>query len=289
MRWAEPDLDHAVEGLTWVYQNRASAKARAVGAAHKLRGSFSFERVGAMAKARLTDLLQQSNPQKLAAIRRGLRPQSLPIPGDWFDADYFEHGLKSNWERGYSWSIFKGLFEDAATYLAEMFPEARSFLDAGCAKGFLVKALHQRGLDAWGFDHSPWVISSAEAEAQPFIQLADAVAVDYDRGFDVMIAMSLFEALTEEQIKVFLTRARAWVQQALFATIPTIAPGASGPIRGDRDLSHITMHDRAWWQRQFIDAGWRQDPIHRAFERACQAHSLPTRMGWSVYVFSPGG
>jgi hypothetical protein len=156
MRWAEPDLAHAIEGLTWVYQKRATAKARAIAGAHELRGRFSFERVGAMAKARLTELLHQSNPQKHGRICQELRPERLPIPGDWFDSDYFEHGLKSNWEHGYSWPDFKGVFQDTALYLAEMFPEARSFLDVGCAKGFLVKALRQRGLEAWGFDHSPW-------------------------------------------------------------------------------------------------------------------------------------
>jgi ADP-heptose:LPS heptosyltransferase len=290
MRWAEPDTDHAIEGLTWVYQNRKAAEARAIAAAHELRTSFSFERVGAMAKARLMELLQQSNPEKLATVRRDgrdLRPQSLPIPGHWFDADYFEYGLKSNWGRGYNWQDFKGVFRDAADYLTEMFPEARSFLDAGCAKGFLVKTLRQRGLDAWGFDHSPWAINRGETEAKPFIRLADTGTIDYDRRFDVLVAMSLFEALTEEQIKIFLTRARAWIKQALFATIPTVAAGDSGPIPGDHDLSHVTLHDREWWQRQFIDAGWSQDPVHRAFERACQRHSVPNRMGWTVYVFSP--
>ena len=71
----------------------------------------------------------------------------LPIPGDWYDADYFEHGLKSNWDRGYTWPLFKGVFEDTARYLEEMFPEAASFLDVGCAKGFLVKALREARLN----------------------------------------------------------------------------------------------------------------------------------------------
>ncbi|MET3159981.1 glycosyltransferase family 9 protein [Bradyrhizobium diazoefficiens] len=282
MRWAEPDLAHAAEGMAWVYKHREAARARALAAAHGLRASFSFEQIGAMAKARLIDLLQTSTHQEPAA----LRPQSLPIPGDWYDADYFENGRKSNWDRGYTWPMFSGIFEDVATYLTEVFPEARSFLDAGCAKGFLVKTLRQRGLDAWGFDHSPWAISKVEPEAKPFIRLAD-LAVDYNRQFDVLVAMSLLETLTEEQLKAFLGRARTWIQQAVFATIPTLAPGTSGPIPGDRDLSHITLRDREWWLRQFVDAGWRQDPIHRAFERICQTQSLPTRMSWDVYVFSP--
>lgn len=291
MRWAEPDIAHASEGMAWVHRNRDAAKARAMTAARKLQTEFSVEQVGALAKARLIELRDRANPPKPVAVRRAepdRRPRSLPIPGDWFDADYFEHGLKSNWDRGYHWPIFKSLFEDTAAYLAEMFPDAKSFLDAGCAKGFLVKALRQHGFDAWGFDHSPWAITRVEDEAKPFVRLADTAGVDYDRKFDVMVAMSLFEAMTEEQIAAFLTRARAWTGQALFATIPTMAVGVSGPISGDRDLSHITLRDREWWLRRFRDAGWRQDSIHRAFERTCQTHLFPTRMGWTIYVFSPG-
>lgn len=290
MRWAEPDIAHAAEGMAWVYEHREAGRARAVAAAPGLRQSFSFEQIGAMAKARLTELLQRSNPQKHALVyrdRRDLQPDRLPIPGDWFDSDYFEHGLKSNWDRGYRWSEFKGVFQDTAAFLAEMFPEARSFLDAGCAKGFLVKTLRQRRLEAWGFDHSQWAIDRAEGEAKPFLHLAELATAEFEQRFDVMVAMSLFESLTEEQIHSFLRRARAWVNQALFATIPTISPNDCRTSAGDRDLSHITMRDRKWWLSQFIDAGWRQDALHRAFERQCQAHALPRRMGWNVYVLSP--
>jgi ADP-heptose:LPS heptosyltransferase/2-polyprenyl-3-methyl-5-hydroxy-6-metoxy-1,4-benzoquinol methylase len=287
MRWAEPDLGHAVEGLTWVYQNRATAKSRAIAAAHELRRRFSFERVGAMAKARLSDLLQQSNPQKLAAIRRDLRPKSLPIPGDWFDADYFEHGLKSNWEHGYSWSTFRGIFEDMSSYLAQIFPEARSFLDVGCAKGFLVKTLRDRGLEAWGVDHSPWAIAQAESAAKPFLRLADVTAIDHDRRFDVVVMMSILESLTEAQLDLLLPRARSWAVQAMLVVIAT-AGNVAKQTRADHDLAHITIRDRAWWIDRFLAAGWRQDTIHRWFERECQRHKLPQQMGWDVLVFSPG-
>jgi cyclopropane fatty-acyl-phospholipid synthase-like methyltransferase len=130
-------------------------------------------------------------------------------------------------------------------------------------------------------------IRSQPVGEKPFVQLADIATAEYEHPFDVMIAMSLFESLTEEQIRSLLTRARAWVKQALFATIPTISLNESGAIVKDRDLSHITMRDRQWWLSQFIDAGWHQDALHRAFERVCQDHTLPRRMGWTVYVFSP--
>jgi 2-polyprenyl-3-methyl-5-hydroxy-6-metoxy-1,4-benzoquinol methylase len=287
MRWADADLDHAVEGLTWVYNNREAAKARALAAAHGLRNSFSLEQVGAVAKARLMELLQQSNPQKLSAIRqpgRDLRPQSLPIPGDWFDADYFEHGLKSNWARGYTWSNFKGIFEDAATYLVQMFPEARCFLDVGCGKGFLVKTLRHRGPEAWGFDHSSWAISHAEATAKPFLKLADAIDVDYERSFDVVVAMSILESLTEQQLDEFLPRARAWAAQAVIAVIATsssagsalttatslTSPCATAPGGSNASVRPVGIRTRC------------------TVGSSTNVENLPRRMGWEIFVFSPG-
>lgn len=293
MNWAEPDIGHAGEGLRWICEHRDEARAGAAEAARQLTASFSLERIGEAAKARLTELLARSNPRKVSAIRvsevDSLRPPALPISGDWYDADYFERGLKSNWDRGYSWALFRGLFEDAAAYLAETFPEARTFLDVGCAKGFLVRALRERGLEGWGLDHSAWAISQAEATTQPFLQLADAASANYQQQFDIVVAMSVLESLTEEQIRAFLPRARGWARQALWATIPTVDQAV--PDRrasGDRDLSHITMRPRAWWRERFAEAGWRQDYIHRRFESECQKHPLPARMGWTVYLFSPG-
>jgi ADP-heptose:LPS heptosyltransferase/2-polyprenyl-3-methyl-5-hydroxy-6-metoxy-1,4-benzoquinol methylase len=289
MNWAEPDLAHAAEGLRWVYDNRDAARARAAQAAERMAADFSLERVGALAKARLLHLLEHRRASKAALPGNGkpaIQSPAAPIPAAWFDAGYFEHGLKSNWREGYRWPLFEGVFRDTAAYLAEMFPGARSFLDIGCAKGFLVRTLRERGLDAWGFDHSAWAIAHADADARPFLQQADVAAAQYDRPFDVLVAMSVLESLSEDQIHAFLPRARPWARQALLAVIAT--PENSAHMAGrDRDLSRITLRDRQWWRRQFAAAGWRQDAACLALERQCRAHPLPRRMGWSIHVYSP--
>ena len=94
-------------------------------------------------------------------------------------------------------------------------------------------------------------------------------------------------SLTEEQIRTFLPRARNWAEQALVAVIPTFNGSANRAV-DDCDLSHITMRDRDWWCGRFLEADWRQDAMHRVVERLCQSHPFPTKMGWSVYTFSPG-
>jgi len=220
--------------------------------------------------------------------RQRLNPP-IPIPGDWYDQDYFENGLKSNWAHGYSWTLFASLFQETAQFLTEFFSEADSFLDIGCAKGFLVRALHERRKEGCGFDHSRWAIDQADAVAKPFLRLASVDEVHFDRQFDVLLALSMLESLTEGQLQAFLTRARAWTRQAFFATITTLPPAVErqAASRPDCDLSHVTMQPRAWWQAAFLRAGWRQDYLHRAVERSCQAHQLPAKMGWEVFIYAP--
>lgn len=293
MNWAAPDIDHAAELMRQAAGNHAELSRRCAISAERLREKFSLETVGAAARTRLLELLRKTNPQKWERLRPVQRPAlpapSQPIPADWYDADYFENGIKSNWRNGYSWALFRGVFEDAADFLIRSFPDAVTFLDVGCAKGFLVRALRERGREAWGIDHSPWALRTAENCAKPFLSPADVNDAGFERTFDVVVAMSLFESLTEEQIHAFLPRARAWTRQAMFAVIATTQNGThAANASGDRDLSHINLRPREWWRERFSEAGWKQDAVHKIAERACQSDPLPKKMGWTIYLFSPG-
>jgi hypothetical protein len=219
---------------------------------------------------------EQRQRRSLEIHRSSLAP-AIPIPSDWYDADYFEHGLKSNWHRGYAWSSFQGLFVEAAAFLHEMFPSARSYVDAGCAKGFLVKALRERGLEAQGFDHSSWAIEHSEPNARQFLRLASIEFIEYaDKCTDLLVAMSLLESLSEKQISVFLTKGRRWARTALFLTLPRQG-------NHDRDLSHITIREPSWWRQRFNEAGWREHEL----QEAARQHPLPQKMNWQAFVLEP--
>jgi len=293
MHWAEPDTGHASEHMRTVRSRPEEARARAGEAAKKLAQEFSLEAIGKRARQRLTELLRRPNIVKRGLINgarqeRDLRP-TVPIPGEWFDADYFEHGRKSNWKNGYHWRDFAGLFRETAEFLATMFPEAESFIDAGCAKGFLVRALRERKKEAWGFDHSHWAIEHAEESARPFLLCKSAGSAVFDRSFDVTMAFSLLENLTEEQALQFLQCARVWTRQALVAVVLTCEGNNERAriLADDRDLAHLTLQSRAWWHERFLRAGWRQDALHRVSERACQIHPLPSRMNWKIFAYAP--
>jgi len=294
MQWAEPDLRHASELMRWVVENREAARQRAAAAAARIHSHYSLGTIGETAKQRLIGLLKQTRPDRWREFgekqRAKLATPAVPIPGDWYDEDYFETGLKSNWDRGYTWRMFSGLFDETAGFLTGVFPEAESYLDAGCAKGFLVRALRERGKDCWGFDHSHWAITRAEAAARSFVIHNGVDDITFNRRFDVLTAFSLFESLTPDQSIAFLIRAREWTNQALFASIPSFDHEEDERSRADvedRDLAHITIRARQWWHDLFLDAGWRQDAVHRIAQQALQRHELPSRMGWKLYLYVP--
>lgn len=295
MRWAEPDLEHARELMRWVFENRDEARETAAGAAPRIQTQYSPRTIGEMAKERLIWLLKQTRPERWkefgARQRSALAAPGAPIPGEWYDQDYFETGLKSNWDQGYTWRVFAGLFNATADFLINAFPEAASYLDAGCAKGFLVRTLRERGKDCWGFDHSRWAVTRAEESARSHVIHEGVDQVSFDRKFDILTAFSLFEGLTPEQSIAFLTRARRWTGQALLASIPSFDDDEEERNQArveDRDLSHITMRTRRWWHELFLSAGWRQDAVHRIAQQALQRHELPSRMGWKLYLYVPG-
>jgi 2-polyprenyl-3-methyl-5-hydroxy-6-metoxy-1,4-benzoquinol methylase len=290
MRWAEPDVAHAIELLRAAYREQTLTRARAQAGAVRIRERFSLERVGADARDRLIILRDARRSGRQLSLRSTvpapvghLATPPIPVPPSWYDADYFEHGVKSNWTRGYHWSLFAGLFRATATLLCELFPHNESFLDAGCAKGFLIRALIERGRDCTGFDHSRWAVDHAERMAAPHIACVGAAEYTFPRPVDVLLAFDLLSHLTEDEAEAFLRRARAHVSRSLFATLPSERVSAS-----DRDRTHVNRRDRAWWSALLARTGWRHDAASDALEYSSQQHALTQRMDWIVIVASPG-
>ena len=159
------------------------------------------------------------------------------------------------------------------------------YFDAGCAKGFLIRALRDAGREARGCDISEWALSRADEETRQFISLAAAEDADWLDEHDVLTAFHLLAQMTEAQIDRFLSNARLRTRIGITAVIPLLRSDGTAPAG---DLGHITWRDRSWWHERFLNAGWRQDPLHQAMEKACQRQPLPQRMGWEIFLYTAG-
>lgn len=179
-----------------------------------------------------------------------------------FDADYYENGIKtkkSNY-KDYSWARLGGEFARTAAHIQKHFTPS-SVLDVGCAKGFLVKALRDLGIEAYGVDASEYAVANAHPDIKEFITLGLAEALTHgDSSFDVVTCFDTLEYLTPRDVPRAIKNLLAIAKRYVILCIPTKkAPG-------DLDASHNTIRPRQWWVERFEKYGGVVEPSGKYFD-----------------------
>ena len=195
-------------------------------------------------------------------------PEGIKIDPVYYDAEYYAGVPKSNWDKPYTWENMKNTFYMWAKFVLTAFPDAGSFLNAGCARGFLERAVLEtvahngKKMPEWlGFDVSHYAIVNAEEKAKPLIQQADIDEFIFPHVFDVLLCLDVLEHLTEKQLRRFLQRSRQYINDCGFFYVATDSK------INRLEPSHITMKSREWWNTLFIESGWTQNDETREFER----------------------
>lgn len=198
-------------------------------------------------------------------------PPGQKIPGSWYDADYYAGSPKSNWDKAYTWENYMPTFAAWAEFVLSAFPESRSFLDVGCAKGFLGKALlstvelnQKPPIEYRGFDISPEGIAGAVKEIKPFLTCSSVDDYVFDRRYEVMLCLDMIAHLTEEQSEAFLRRSRPFIDDCGIFVIELDTP------ENHIEPSHITLRSREWWHGMFNRTGWTQNDELREFQEIAQ-------------------
>src|SRR3954447_6886411 len=93
---------------------------------------------------------------------------SPTVTDELFGEDYFRSHCGIPYERNSHWlNFFGGIANEIIRSL-----RPQRVLDAGCAWGFLVEALWDRGVEAWGIDISSYAISNVRRDIKPFCKSA---------------------------------------------------------------------------------------------------------------------
>jgi GT2 family glycosyltransferase/outer membrane murein-binding lipoprotein Lpp len=179
-------------------------------------------------------------------------PPSLPRafakePGDpaaWYDEDYYKHGLDLPYERSDHWLSFFGGIADRI--VATLSPQ-RVF-DAGCAWGFLVESLNDRGVETWGRDLSPFAISRVRPDMRNRCSVG-SLAEPMHGPYDVIACIEVLEHILPEETEVVLDNLCGATSRILFSSTPT-----------DFDEpTHVNVQPLAQWLRAFADRGFWPD------------------------------
>ena len=130
----------------------------------------------------------------------------------------------------------------------------RRVLDAGCAMGFLVEALRDRGVDAWGIDISHYAIQSVRSDIKPYCQEMSMLDYPSGRPFDVVTCIELLEHIPADKLPQMSAKIATLTDTILFSSTPS---DYSGP-------THVSVKPIEEWLDLFSNYGFSFDPLFDA-------------------------
>jgi SAM-dependent methyltransferase len=235
------------------------------------------------------------------------------VHGDFYGADYYRSPGSNN-ESAISYDDSDDK-RTMAGLLVTSFGPKRS-LEVGCATGLMVKAMRAYGVDASGFDFSPWCIENASPQVREWVRRDDVLDLARPPApYDLVLALDVLEHLPPEQVPVALANIVASTAPGgiVFAVIPAYGPNQYGteifkleldswkrdaalgvpfvhlPLddKGRPHLGHLTHATIGWWEQAFARAGLlRLGRVERVLHDRYDSSVQFARRSFSV--FAPG-
>ena len=134
------------------------------------------------------------------------------------------------------WSAFFGKIADD---LVRTFRPQRVF-DAGCALGFLVEALWDRGVVTYGRDISDYAISQTRADIQPFCSVG-SLTDPIEGQFDLVVCIEVLEHMTEADGMRAIANMTAAADRVVFSSSPDDLT----------ETTHINVKPAIYWMKAF--------------------------------------
>jgi O-antigen biosynthesis protein len=163
-----------------------------------------------------------------------------------YGADYYEHYSQGEitYEHSPHWLAFFGHIADR---LIEDF-HPRTSLDAGCAIGLLVEAMHDRGVDAEGIDFSDFAISESRDDIRQFLTVG-SITTPLGKRYDLITCLEVLEHLTPEDADLAIVNLCASTDELVVSSTPMHY----------RDPTHTNIHPQEYWSERFARQGFIRD------------------------------
>jgi len=126
--------------------------------------------------------------------------------------------------------------------------QPRSVLDVGCAKGFLVEALRDRGVEAFGLDVSEYAISECREDIRPYCWVGSAVD-PFPQRYDLIVCMEVLEHRPNRDAEMAAVNLCKYADDILFSSTPD----------DFTECTHINVQPFEYWAGLFAKHGFYRD------------------------------
>ena len=161
-----------------------------------------------------------------------------------FDENYFATSCGEPYERSEVWL---NLFSSFAERIQRDINPA-SVLDAGCAMGFLVEKLRERGIEAWGVDISEYAIGEVAASIKEYCWIG-SVTEPFPRKYGLIVSIEVLEHLPQEQAESAVANLCKFTDDVLFSSTPY----------DYKETSHFNVQPVEYWAELFAKEGFTRD------------------------------
>jgi hypothetical protein len=163
---------------------------------------------------------------------------------DLYGAYYYAHGCGRPYQRDQGWlDFFGGIAERIVSGI-----QPESVLDAGCAWGFLVEGLRQRGVQAFGVDVSEYAIGNVHESIKPYCWVG-SVAEPFPRTYDLITCIEVLEHMPREQAEQAVENLCRHTGDVLFSSTPF----------DYKEATHFNVQPPEYWAELFARQGFFRD------------------------------
>jgi len=160
---------------------------------------------------------------------------------------YYRHDCGIPYERNEHWLGFFGAMADAI--VRDLRPT--TVLDAGCAMGFLVEALRERGVEAWGIDVSEHAIAQVHESAAEYCAVG-TLAEPLPRRYDLIVSVEVLEHIPPTEANAALANLCAATDRLLLSTTPD----------DYGEATHLNVQAPEIWSAMLAQNGFLRDTEH---------------------------
>ena len=161
-----------------------------------------------------------------------------------YNEDYYKSHCGECYERGNGW---EEIFAKQAEIITRDF-QPKTTLDVGCAAGYLVEGLRDRGVNAYGIDVSDYALSIVREDIKPFCHKQSAT--EQIKGkYDLITCIEVLEHLESDAIREAIKNMCHATETIIFSSTPF----------DFGEETHYSVNQSGYWCEEFAANGFFHD------------------------------